>query len=158
VEEGLVTGCSKNIYSPQRNGVHGEKPRTLRAVAQMVLRCDQIGTDLFTAQDLFPDHSKSRSIAGSKLIRLRRIQTVEPAGMEFILSLAKGCDKNGDPEKRYSLVQSPVLSLIKCLIRGQALYSLCTLCLCGSSGFIKFLHLNVPNQIWDKLLSRLSKP
>jgi len=89
----------------------------------MVLRCDQIGTGLFTAQDLFPDHSKSRSIAGSKLIRLRRIQTVEPAGMEFILSLAKGCDKNGDPGKRYSLVQSPVLSLIICVIRAFSVSS-----------------------------------
>jgi len=41
----------------------------------------QSGTGFFTAQDLFPDRSKSRSIAGSKLIRLRRIQTVEPAAI-----------------------------------------------------------------------------
>jgi hypothetical protein len=47
-------------------------------VFQKVLRhhiC-RSGTDFFTAQDLFPDRSKSRSTASSKLARVQLAQTL----------------------------------------------------------------------------------
>jgi len=48
----------------------------------MGLRCDQIGTGLFTAQDLFPDRSKSRSAASSKLAA-SGVSNIELAGADL---------------------------------------------------------------------------